>query len=366
MNLFRYLLSSLIFLTFFAACNRSVKPATDKLTFPEEKDPELISRQVIDDLLSRPDFMMYNTGTVRAVHYAEACAGFGAVRLAGFLNDEERLKALSDRYMRVLDEEIENTANHVYVNVYGILPLEVYRHKKEKRFLDQGLNLAIGQWEKPLPDGLTSQTRYWIDDIWMIASLQIQAYRTTGELVYLERAALETDSYIQKLQQPNGLFYHGENAPFYWGRGNGWVAAGFAELLSELPESNTHYAPILAGYRKMMNALLEYQSADGMWHQLIDNKNSYKETSSTAMFGYAMTIGSKKGILKGEAYRDAYLKAWNSLTDYINEEGKISNVCVGTPKSDDVIFYLNRPTVTGDLHGQAPVLWFAYSLLADY
>jgi hypothetical protein len=61
MNLFRYLLSSLIFLTFFAACNRSGKPGTDKLTFPEDKTPELIGRQVIDDLLTRPDFMMYNT-----------------------------------------------------------------------------------------------------------------------------------------------------------------------------------------------------------------------------------------------------------------------------------------------------------------
>jgi hypothetical protein len=31
----------------------------------------------------------------------------------------------------------------------------------------------------------------------------------------------------------------------------------------------------------------------------------------------------------------------------------------------DINYYLNRPQNTGDLHGQAPVLWFAYSLLAD-
>jgi len=352
-----------IILCLISACSTS---ATGKKEFLPDKNPEQIGRRVIDDLLSRPDFMMYNTADVRAVHYAEACAGFGAARLAGFLGDKDRLLKITERYQRVLNEKIENTANHVDVNVYGILPLELYRQNKDKKFLDQGLELADGQWKDPLPDGLTNQTRFWIDDIWMIASLQIQAYRVTGRMIYLERAALETVTYIKKLQQPNGLFHHGEDAPFFWGRGNGWVAAGLAELLTELPEKNPHYQSIVEGYRKMMDALVLFQSEDGMWNQLIDNKDSFKETSSTAMFGYAMAVGSKKGILKGKQYQEAYLKAWDALTGYINSEGKVSNVCIGTPKSDDVNFYLNRPTSEGDLHGQAPVLWFAFSLLAGY
>ena len=98
----------------------------------------------------------------------------------------------------------------------------------------------------------------------MIGSLQVQAFRVTGEMVYLERAALETDAYIQKLQQPNGLFHHGPNAPFFWGRGNGWVAAGLAEILSELPANNPHYGSIANGYRRMMKTILQYQSEDGM------------------------------------------------------------------------------------------------------
>jgi unsaturated rhamnogalacturonyl hydrolase len=120
----------------------------------------------------------------------------------------------------------------------------------------------------------------------MIGCLQIQAYRSTGNMIYLERAALEIDSYIQRLQQPNGLFYHGIDAPFYWGRGNGWVAAGLAELLSVLPESNSHYNSILNGYKKMMKTLVETQASDGMWRQLIDKEESFKETSSTGMFGF--------------------------------------------------------------------------------
>jgi rhamnogalacturonyl hydrolase YesR len=327
------------------------------------KSPEKAGKLVINDLLSRPGFMMYNTEKVHAVHYAEACAGFGAIRLAALLKDQEMINKLSVRYSRVLDSNITNTANHVDVNVYGILPLELYLQTHDKKFLIQGLDLADGQWKDTLPDGLTVQTRYWIDDVWMIGSLQVQAYRATGNPVYLDRAAKEADSYIKKLQQPNGLFYHGEHAPFFWGRGNGWVAAGLAEILSELPENNPHYLSILTGYKKMMQFIFENQADDGMWCQLVDHPESFKETSSTAMFGYAMSLGVKKGLLPVIPYEMCTEKAWKALAGYIDDKGQVREVCIGTGQSQDVNFYLTRPRVTGDLHGQAPVLWFAYSLL---
>jgi rhamnogalacturonyl hydrolase YesR len=330
------------------------------------KTPEEIGRLVSADLLSRSEFMMYRTEEVKAIHYAEACAGFGAARLAGLLNDSVTIEKLSTRYARVISDNILNTANHVDANVYGILPLELYLQNKEERYLKQGLELADNQWEYPLPDGLTNQTRYWIDDIYMIGSLQVQAYRVTGKMIYLERAALEIDAYIQKLQQPNGLFHHGMEAHFFWGRGNGWVAAGLAELLAVLPDSNPHFQSILQGYLKMMKTLAECQAEDGMWRQLIDKEESFKETSSTAMFGYAMTIGVKKGFLPAEPYKEASHKAWKALCGYINADGKVREVCVGTGQSTDIDFYLTRPRITGDLHGQAPILWFAYSLLAKY
>jgi len=325
--------------------------------------PEKAGKLITKDLLSRQDFMMYNTPDVKAVHYAEACAGFGALRLAGLQNDRKTIEDLVKRYTRVIDEKILNTANHVDVNVYGIVPLEIYILTKDDKFLMQGIELADGQWKDPQQDGLTSQTRYWIDDIYMIGSLQVQAFRATGKMIYLERAATEIDSYIKKLQQPNGLFFHGEIGHFYWGRGNGWVAAGFAELLSVLPENNPHYKSILEGYTRMMKTLLENQDEDGMWHQLIDKKESFKESSSSAMFGFAMTLGVKKGLLPKEPYTKSAFKAWNGLTGYLSEDGKLRDVCVGTGQSTDLNFYLTRPRVTGDLHGQAPMLWFAYSLL---
>ena len=332
---------------------------------PADKSPERVGKLVTEDLLGRGEFMMYISDHCTSVHYAEACTGFGAARLAGLLHDSATISRLSERYKKVIDDSIVNTANHVDANVYGILPLELYMLTGSKLFYRQGLELADLQWTDTLPDGLTNQTRYWIDDIWMIGSLQVQAFRATGKIIYLNRAALETDAYLKRLQQPNGLFYHGENAPFFWGRGNGWVAAGLAELLSELPAGNPHYSAILEGYKKMMDALLLYQADDGMWRQLIDVDTAWKETSSTAMFGYAMAMGVKKGILTDKKYKEAYQKAWLSLVDYINEEGKISEVCVGTGQSTDIQYYLDRPRTTGDLHGQAPVLWFAYAVVLE-
>jgi unsaturated rhamnogalacturonyl hydrolase len=348
-----------------AACSRSpaVTGSGGPVFWSETESPERIGRLVTEDLLSRPDFMMYRSKNVLAVHYAEAGGGFGAVRLAGRTGDSAAVARLSARYGRVINEAITNTANHVDANVYGILPLELFLRTDFDPFRVQGMALADSQWAHPLPDGMSDQTRYWIDDVWMIGSLQVQAFRVTGNPVYLDRAALEIDAYIRKLQQPNGLFHHGENAPFFWGRGNGWVAAGLAELLSELPAGHPDHASLLNGYVRMMNALLRFQAADGMWRQLIDREESWKETSSTAMFGYAISVGLNRGLLKGPAFETARRKAWRSLVKYIGPDGRITDVCVGTGKGTSVDYYLDRPRTIGDLHGQAPVLWFAWSLL---
>jgi unsaturated rhamnogalacturonyl hydrolase len=356
---------SIILISFsFLFCS-SNKHYEDNAFWPSEKSPESIGDKVIKELLSRKDFMMYQNETVKCIHYAEACAAFGAARFAGLIGDTATLNKLEERYALDVVNKIGNTANHVDANVYGILPLEFYTCSGNEDFLKQGLELADSQWENPTPEGLTNQTRFWIDDIYMIGSLQVQAYRATGDEKYLDRAALEIDTYFRKLQQPNGLFHHGEVSHFFWGRGNGWVAAGVAELLSELPESNPYYNSILEGYQKMMYALAEYQADDGMWRQLVDRPESWKETSSTAMFGFAITLGVKKGLLPAEEFTPVYQKAWLALTDYVDDEGKLGEVCVGTWQANDYQFYIDRPRVAGDFHGQAPLLWFAWSLLLD-
>src|SRR5690606_24376712 len=125
--------------------------------------------------------------------------------------------------------------------------------------------------------------------------------------------------YLDRIQLENGLFYHAPEAPFSWGRGNGWMAAGMTELLRILPRDNPDRARIVVGYEKMMATLLKYQAEDGMWRQIVDDEESWKETSGTAMFTYAMITGVKNGWLDKKTYGAAARNAWLALTTYINE-----------------------------------------------
>jgi unsaturated rhamnogalacturonyl hydrolase len=243
------------------------------------------------------------------------------------------------------------------------VPLEIYLETHDERARDLSLSLADAQWTRTTPDGITAEARYWIDDMYMIPALQVQAFRATGEAKYLDRAARTMAAYFDRLQQPNGLFFHGTNAPFYWGRGNGWMAAGSAELLRSLPPTHPQYQCILAGYRTMMAALLAAQDQNGLWHQLIDKPDSWPETSGSAMFTFAFVTGVKNGWLDATAYGPAARKAWLALVGYLDADANLREVCVGTNKSDTEQFYHDRPRATGDLHGQAPMLWTASALL---
>jgi len=199
----------------------------------------------------------------------------------------------------------------------------------------------------------------------MLTILQVQAYRATGDKKYIDRAAKEMVSYLDKLQQKNGLFYHAPDVPFYWGRGDGWIAAGMAELLRSLPADNPDRPRILKGYRKMMAALLKYQGKDGMWRQLIDRPEAWPESSSSAMFSFAMITGVKNGWLDAAKYGPAARKAWIAVVGYVDQNNDVTQVCEGTNKKNDLEYYLERKRRTGDDHGQAPVLWSAVALLRD-
>lgn len=337
--------------------------ASDRLAaVPVSLSPARVGTLAAGAYLGNPEFMMYRVGDVVAIHYADAAAAYGAARFAAAAGDGALLERVAARHRRLIEARVPNSANHVDANVYGIWPLELARRSGDAADRARGLAMADGQWRAVTPDGLTGQARYWIDDVWMIGALQVQAWRATRDPVYLDRAALMARLYIARLQQPNGLFHHGPNAPFFWGRGNGWVAAGLAELLSELPESHPFHPEIVAGYRRMMAALLRHQAEDGMWRQLIDRPDAWKESSGTAMFGFAMAVGVRRGILADPAYARAARRAWTALATHVGADGRLSNVCVGTGQSRDAAYYLARPTVTGDLHGQAALLWFAAEL----
>jgi rhamnogalacturonyl hydrolase YesR len=83
------------------------------------------------------------------------------------------------------------------------------------------------------------------------------------------------------------------------------------------------------------------------------------------MFAYAMAAGLDAGLLEGNRYQAAVDRAWTALAAHLGRAGNLREVCVGTGKENDLEFYLKRPRVDGDLHGQAPFLWLAAELLPE-
>jgi rhamnogalacturonyl hydrolase YesR len=136
-----------------------------------------------------------------------------------------------------------------------------------------------------------------------------------------------------------------------------------AEMRSELPENHPQRARILKGYKLMMAALLKYQGKDGMWRELIDKDEAWPESSSSAMFSFAMITGVKHGWLDAPVYGPAARRAWIAVVGYIDQNQDITSVCEGTGKKDDLPYYLARHRRTGDFHGQAPVMWAASALM---
>jgi rhamnogalacturonyl hydrolase YesR/catechol 2,3-dioxygenase-like lactoylglutathione lyase family enzyme len=306
----------------------------------------------------------------RRIIYPEVCAWYGALTFAHLSGDKELLDSAIKRFDPLLLPENDhlinrstNQNNTVDYSVFGTVPLQIYIENKDAKYLDMGKWFADRQWENPRPDGLSPETRFWIDDMYMVTMIQVQAFRATGDAKYLDRASLEMVAYLDKLQQPGGLFYHETEVKFYWGRGNGWVAAGMAELLSSLPQDHPRRARILEGYRKMMKSLVDAQDTDGMWRQLIDRPDSWPETSGTGMFTFAMVTGVKNGWLDAPTYGPAARKAWLALAGYVDQNADVTSICEGTNKLDDLDYYMARKRKTGDFHGQAPVLWTASALL---
>lgn len=342
--------------------------------FPKGYGPEevgaLLSKRFI------PGKHMFHRKSNRdGIHYAEVCAWYGALKYAVVANDRMLTGQLRDRFERLFTTEAEHQPlmDHVDLNMFGSLPLEFYQVTGDKRYFDLGIPYADTQWSVPdsataeekewARKGFSWQTRLWIDDMFMITIIQSQAYKTTGNRTYVDRAAKEMVMYLDELQRPNGLFYHAPDVPFYWGRGNGWMASGMTELLRYLPADNPDRPRIMEGYLLMMKNLKVYQAQSGMWNQLVDDPACWPETSGTAMFAYAMITGVKLGWLDKDEYAPVARKAWMALIPYINAEGDVTEVCVGTNKKNDRRYYYDRPRRAGDYHGQAPLLWCAFALM---
>lgn len=125
------------------------------------------------------------------------------MNFANITEDKELLKLLQNRFELLFTSEkaLLPIMNHVDVNMFGSLPLTLYRITKEQRYYDLGMPYADTQWQLPANanakekewhnKGYSWQSRLWIDDMYMITIVQTQAYKVTGNRKYVDRAAKE-------------------------------------------------------------------------------------------------------------------------------------------------------------------------------
>jgi len=218
--------------------------------------------------------------------------------------------------------------------------------------------LADGTFARnnPMPNSV------WLDDLYMSVPCLAQMGKLTGDRRYFDDAAKQIVQFHSRMFVPEkNLFMHGwiqEMSPhpaFHWGRANGWAFMATAELLSVLPKDHPERTRLLDIFKSHAAGLRQVQAPSGLWHQLLDRPDSYEETSSSAMFVFAMARAINLGWLSRTTYAPVVLRGWNGLTTKVNSLGQVEGTCIGTGLGWDDTFYLNRPTDVNATLGYGPV-----------
>lgn len=185
------------------------------------------------------------------------------------------------------------------------------------------------------------------DAVFMSTPILVAAGRLTGEAKYDEMAARHLRLMLELNLRGDGLHRHSPLDEAAWGRGNGFPALGLAFCLDTMAEDHPQRQLMLDAFVDHLDALLAHQDASGMWHQVIDRPESYRELTSTCMITYAMIRGVRQGWLDEQRYLPAIQRAWQALKLRIGSDGVLTDVCTGTGKQRSMRAYYDRPAILG-------------------
>lgn len=212
----------------------------------------------------------------------------------------------------------------------------------------------------------------WLDDMYMSVPFLVRRYKITGDEKYLSDCINQFKQYKKWLyMEDKNLMSHvydlRHNMPTLvpWGRGNGWFIFSLTELLPYLPQESPDRKFLEEFFVKLAKGYLAHQDEEGRWHQVIDDKDSYLETSCTAMFAAAFMRGFKTGLL-GEEYKKAAIKAVESIVqNCVDKEGNLYGVCRGSEFSFSYDYYkYDLLPRDNDTHGIGIVLLAIYEVLS--
>ena len=202
----------------------------------------------------------------------------------------------------------------------------------------------------------------WADDMFMSCPFLIRLYKYTKDEKWLNIIENQLDGFYKRLFMPaEKIFSHiyfldtEDNNNIPWGRGNGWVMLTLSEILLMSDKASVIYEKALKLFREFAEGIRNFQDEVGMWHEVLNIKDSYFETSCTGMFVIALSRGVKNGWCDN-SYKETAIKGFHALKKYsIDEDGNIYGVCMGSGCNRDPQYYCDIPTVKNDDHGTAIV-----------
>jgi len=257
------------------------------------------------------------------------CGAMGAQLLEGFLSHGEE----ASPEQKVIGETIADYISH-----------------KQARLPD-------GTFWRPGAMGGT----VWIDDLYMSCPFLVRWYKHTGDRKYLDDAARQILNMAQRLQDTDGVWWHGyyendkQHSPIKWGRGNGWAMVATVEVLSAMPEDHPDRAKLLDILRRHIEGVKRLQARSGMWRQVLDHPELWEETSCTAMFSYGIARAVNRGWIDRSNMAVAR-KAFQGICEQVTPEGVVKNTCEGTGIGKDLDYYVKRTRPDDDMHGRGPVM----------
>ncbi|MFW5755007.1 MAG: glycoside hydrolase family 88/105 protein [Tangfeifania sp.] len=250
--------------------------------------------------------------------------------------------------------------------IYRLIKEDDFENKKAyKNWVDEITEYAINDQVRLNGNHFTRLTpkvyATWVDDMYMGLPYLIHVAKYTDDpklkKQLFDDAASQILSFNKEVWDEKAQLY--QHAQFsekkvkmpHWSRANGWGIWAVTEVLKELPVNHPQYKTILKHYRNHVESLVRYQEPDGFWRNVLDVKESVKETSGTAIFTMAIARGINEGWLKRRKYEEVALKGWSALDSVIENDGTVRGICMGTMCSEDLDYYLNRPIVDDDSHG---------------
>lgn len=265
--------------------------------------------------------------------FAALYTGFMAVpKAAGGAKYQDTMLEMAKRFQWQLGPRPEHADDHAIGQTY----LELYSRSHEPAMMKptqarmDSLLQVRDNPQKPL--------WWWCDALFMAPPVLAKLSQITGDRKYLD--FMDHEWWITSnllYSSKNHLYFrdssfldkHQANgASLFWSRGNGWVLAGLARVLTVMPKDYPTRDKYVAQYKEMADELASLQSPDGLWRPGLLDADAYPlpEVSGSAFYAYGLAWGINSGILDRKKYLPVVQKAWHGLLSHVYQDGRLGSI----------------------------------------